>query len=142
MKRLVLFAVLPLFALWQNVSAHYTDSGSIDFVQPDGTSFVGRGWSDEFEYQWETVDGYRIALDPSSGFWSYATLSAKGDYAPSEYVVGKHDPVAAAIPKRLQRSEACQDEIRKRREDFDRMLENIRLQRRGGNAAKTLNSGI
>lgn len=125
-----------MFLSQQNVGAYYTDSGWINFTQPDGTSFVGRGWGDEFEFQWETQDGYRIVMDYMTGFWCYANLDAKGDYAPSEYIVGKHDPSVAGIPKRLSRSSACQDEIRRKREEFERILESIRNQRRGGGSRK------
>lgn len=119
MKRQILLGVLLVFLSQQNLEAHYTDSGWINFTQPDETSFVGRGWGDEFEFQWETQEGYRIVMDYKIGFWCYANLNVKGDYAPSEYIVGKHNPSIAGIPKHLLRSPFCQEEIRKKREAFD-----------------------
>jgi hypothetical protein len=46
MKRQILLGVLLVFLSQQNVAAHYTDSGWINFNQPDGISFVGRGYDD------------------------------------------------------------------------------------------------
>lgn len=125
MKGRLIVGALLILVSWQNAAAHYEDTGWIKFTQPDGTAFIGRGWGDEFEFQWETKDGYRYVMDYSTGFWCYATLNARGDYAPSVYVVGKHDPLAAGIPKHLSRSLACKEDIGRKREEFDKILENI-----------------
>jgi hypothetical protein len=139
-KQFVLVMVLTLFT-WQYAVAHYEDTGLISFTQPDGTSFVGRGWGDEFEFQWETQDGYRFVMNYINGFWSYATLNELGDYAPTDYLVGKDDPNAAGIVKHLLRSAAWQEACRAKREAFERILENIRNQRHGINGAGKSVSG-
>ena len=37
--------------------ANYHDTGFITWVQPNGVAFIGRGWGDEFEFNYETDTG-------------------------------------------------------------------------------------
>jgi M6 family metalloprotease-like protein len=69
------------------------DTGFIEWLQPDNTTFVARAWGDEFFWWMETEDGYRIVQ--SSGDWFYyATLDEQGEFAPTSERVGIDDPTA------------------------------------------------
>lgn len=45
------------------------------FTQPDGTIFQVRGWGDQHHAVFETLEGYTIVKDPSTGFFQYASVS-------------------------------------------------------------------
>ncbi len=43
------------------------------FTQPDGSKLPVRGWGNQYNAVFETLDGYTITRDPISGFYHYAT---------------------------------------------------------------------
>jgi M6 family metalloprotease-like protein len=45
------------------------------FTQPDGTRLQVRGWGDQHQAAFETLDGYTVIKDPLSGFYQLAALS-------------------------------------------------------------------
>jgi M6 family metalloprotease-like protein len=49
------------------------------FYQPDGTEFQVRGWGDEHNARFETLDGLQVVQNPATGFYEYATVSEDGD---------------------------------------------------------------
>ncbi len=49
------------------------------FQQPDGTQLEVRGWGDQHQAVFETLDGYTVVRDPHSGFYSYADVSSDGE---------------------------------------------------------------
>ena len=49
------------------------------FTQPDGTEFQVRGWGDEHNARFETLDGLQVAQNPATGFYEYAAVSEDGD---------------------------------------------------------------
>ncbi|MBU0560348.1 MAG: hypothetical protein KKG93_12355, partial [Bacteroidetes bacterium] len=59
----------------------------IEMKQPNGVIFTGRGWGDEFAFQYETNNGYRFvkAID---GYYYFATLNAKGEFVKTKLKVG------------------------------------------------------
>jgi M6 family metalloprotease-like protein len=49
------------------------------FYQPDGTEFQVRGWGDEHNARFETLDGLLVVQNPATGFYEYAAVSEDGD---------------------------------------------------------------
>jgi len=45
------------------------------FTQPDGTKIQVRGWGDQHYAVFETLDGYTVVKNPSTGFFEIAQLS-------------------------------------------------------------------
>ncbi len=48
------------------------------FTQPDGTKIKVRGWGDQHYAVFETLDGYTVVKNPSTGFFEIAQLSNDG----------------------------------------------------------------
>ncbi len=48
------------------------------FTQPDGTTLQVRGWGDQHYAVFETLDGYTLAKNPTTGFFEIAQLSSDG----------------------------------------------------------------
>ncbi|HNC52637.1 MAG TPA: M6 family metalloprotease domain-containing protein [Accumulibacter sp.] len=46
------------------------------FTQPNGDKIEVRGWGDQNSARFETLDGYAIVLNPSSGYFEIATKAA------------------------------------------------------------------
>jgi M6 family metalloprotease-like protein len=49
------------------------------FQQPDGTPLEVRGWGDQHQAVFETLDGFTLVRDPQSGFYTYAETSPDGE---------------------------------------------------------------
>ena len=49
------------------------------FPQPDGTTLAVRGWGNQHHAVFETLDGYTVVQDPSTGYWHYAKASDDGE---------------------------------------------------------------
>lgn len=82
-----------------------------EFVQPDGAKINLKGWGNQYFAVFETLDGYTVVKNPSTGFYEYAKLSADGSYLePTGLVVGEADPAAAGIPKHIRISKAAASE--------------------------------
>ncbi|RLG79700.1 MAG: hypothetical protein DRO09_04060, partial [Thermoprotei archaeon] len=68
--------------------------------QADGTEFKARLWGDEWNNGFETLDGYTIIFNESSGNWEYAILGRDGELRCSGKVVTKDLP--DGIPKKIR----------------------------------------
>lgn len=99
----IVMLTLIIAAGWvTNVSA--APAAPIDLVltQPDGTTFSGRQWGDEWQNGVETDAGYAILQD-SDGWWVYAAPAADGTLSPAlqmgaqRLVVGKDDPQGLSL---------------------------------------------
>lgn len=111
MKR-IMYILVSIFVMNLSfVLANNEDTGWIKFTQPDKTEFTGRGWGDEFEFYWETEDGYRFVKNCETDFWCYAVLSEKGDFKASKFEVGKINPASVGIEKKMEFSAAFKAEI-------------------------------
>lgn len=55
----------------------------------------------------ETIDGFYTTIkDPSDGFIKYADVDPNtGEFTPSQYIVGKDDPLVNELPKRVMETE-------------------------------------
>jgi hypothetical protein len=45
------------------------------FTQPDGFLTRVKGWENQFHAVFETLDGFTVVRNPSTGFFEYATYS-------------------------------------------------------------------
>ncbi len=122
MNRIVLLiAVLVTVLLSGGLSfAYYLDTDFITVRQPNGVTFVGREWGDEFEFNSETEDGYKYKRDVVDGYFYYAELDSRGEFHKSGFKVEIDDPVENGIEKHLKRSSQRKKEIEaeKRRRGF------------------------
>ena len=67
------------------------------FTQPNGTKFEVRGWGDQHFAIFETLDGYTVVKNPSTGFFEIAQLSSDGTtLEPSPNPQGNLDGARAA----------------------------------------------
>jgi len=73
------------------------------FTQPDGTQFKVCGWGDQHYAVFETLDGYTVVKNPSTGFFEIAQISSDGtmlESAPGPQ--GNLDGVRAAVQPGLR----------------------------------------
>ncbi len=101
--------------------AEYIDTGYKTFTQPNGVSFTGRYWGDEFSDWTETQDGYRIVRNWSGGWYYYAILDASGEFAASDRKVAIDPPLASSY--KLERSESRKEEIQATIDAFNTELD-------------------
>ncbi len=85
------------------------DTGTILWEQPNGTTFYGRAWGEEFKFYMETDNGYRFIKNYPDGYYYYAVLDENGEFAASEYKVGIDQPLAESY--QLDRSASRESEI-------------------------------
>jgi len=79
------------------------------FYEPDGSEITVRGWGNQFEAVFETLDGYTVVRNPDSGLYHYARLSDEGnELIATDTRVGTGDPQSLGLPQhaRLRRSAA------------------------------------
>lgn len=48
------------------------------FTQPDGSTIQLRGWGNQYDAVFETMDGYTVVKNPATGFFEVARVSADG----------------------------------------------------------------
>lgn len=65
-----------------------------EFQQPDGTTLELHLWGDESANGFETLDGFTVIKNLSTGFWEFAILDEFGRLAPSGIIVGTGQPPA------------------------------------------------
>lgn len=122
MNKLIV-TLLMIVAASTVVYGVYHDTGMIEWTQPNGVMFMGRGWGDEFAYQYETEDGYRFVRS-DDGYYYYATLNSDGDFAASSSKVGIDPPLSSSY--KLERSSNRLVEIDIEREAFHLQIETNR----------------
>jgi M6 family metalloprotease-like protein len=77
------------------------------FHNPDGSEVQVRGWGNQFEAVFETLDGYTVVKDPDTGFLHYATLSADlSTLVPTAERVGDADPERLGAARHLRAPQA------------------------------------
>jgi M6 family metalloprotease-like protein len=73
------------------------------FTQPDGTKIQVRGWGDQHYAVFETLDGYTVVKNPSTGFFEIARLSSDGTrLEPAPGPQGNLDGARAGVPAGLR----------------------------------------
>ncbi len=91
---LLFWTVQIAFAVSASPTAHTLE-------QADGTRFQARMWGDEWLHGWETVEGYTILPDETTGSWNYAVLDKDQALVPSRQVVG-NGPPPSNTPKHIR----------------------------------------
>lgn len=72
------------------------------FRNPDGSEVTLRGWGNQFEAVFETLDGYTV-VQGDDGYYEYAKLAGAGAaLIPSGTRVGAADPETLALPKHIR----------------------------------------
>jgi M6 family metalloprotease-like protein len=120
----LLYAMVYTFTITP-ANAINIDTDWIQRVQPNGVSFIGREYGDEFAMEYETKDGYKYVYDAKSGYYTYAVLNEKGDYSPSPWRVGIDNPTNHEIWRSLLRSPSKNSEIIYARQKEDELRKRI-----------------
>jgi len=79
MKKNNVFLITLIFLLFNclDILANNIETDWMIFQQPNGIKFIGRGQGDEYEFYFETKEGYRFVKNYGTGFWCYAVLSKR-----------------------------------------------------------------
>ncbi len=106
-----IFAALA-FLLMGAQSAHAIPANPLPFdaQQPDGTRIRLLVRGDEYFHWLEDLDGYTVVVD--GGQYAYAKLDAQGKLAPTQWLVGKADPRAVGLARRVLPPPRVRDETR------------------------------
>lgn len=87
-------------AIWPTqISAMPANPRPVSVQQPDGSTVTLRVFGDEHFHWYEDLRGYTVVA--SAGTYVYATLDDRGRLAPTPWVVGKADPVAAGLAEKV-----------------------------------------
>ena len=89
--------ITPLILFSTSIEANPAANVVSEFQQPDGTPLMLHLWGDESANGFETLDGFTVIKNISTGYWEYAILDEFGNLAPSGVVVGKGEPPAEAF---------------------------------------------
>jgi len=77
-----------------------------NFTQPDGSTIQLRGWGNQYNAVFETLDGYTVTKNPATGFFEVARLSPDGNSlhpaAPAPTPAARLDGNAAGVPRGLR----------------------------------------
>ena len=80
------------------------------FHNPDGSEIKVRGWGNQFNAVFETLDGFTVVQDPESGFFEYAILSKDGTkLLPSGTRVGTKEPKNLPMARHLRATSEAAD---------------------------------
>jgi M6 family metalloprotease-like protein len=92
---------LLLLALLRPWTAHAINASAepVDLQQPDGTRITLRVQGDEFFHYYEDLNGFTVMRD--RGNYVYANLDATGNFSPTPWAVGKADPAAQGLKKKI-----------------------------------------
>lgn len=82
------------------------------FTQPDGTRIKVRGWGNQNQARFETLDGFTVVKDPLTGFYQYAKPSADmNSLEPTGVKVGLVNPNNLRLAKHLHASKSAAREL-------------------------------
>lgn len=72
------------------------------FRNPDGSEVTLRGWGNQFEAVFETLDGYTV-VQAADGYYEYAVLAGAGEQMlPGGTRVGTAEPETLALPRHVR----------------------------------------
>ncbi|MGC5221780.1 M6 family metalloprotease domain-containing protein, partial [Micromonospora sp. DT81.3] len=78
------------------------DGEIFTFVNPDGSQVTLRGWGNQFEAVFETLEGYTV-VHADDGYYQYAKLSGDGEtLVPTGTRVGEEGREALPLPKHVR----------------------------------------
>ena len=85
--RVALVGIVLEMALGIGVAyAYYLDTGTIEFTQPNGTTFTGRQWGDNFSRNSVTEDGYRFIENSDDRYFYFAKHDSGGDFRATRFL--------------------------------------------------------
>jgi len=99
MKAKLFFLGVVACAFVTVAHATHFDTGWIEFRQPNGVTFIGRMWGDEWSYTFLTKEGYPFDKNFADGYYYFAFSQQDGVYQLSNLRVGIDVPTN--IPKNL-----------------------------------------
>ncbi|MCE2448350.1 MAG: hypothetical protein J4F35_08200 [Candidatus Latescibacteria bacterium] len=111
--RLVIVTIGLIIEGYSPSIAMVYDTGWVIREQPNGTTFLGREWGDEFLSFSETRDGFRYEIDPSTGYFHYKIRNSSGDLIRSPLKVGIDDPTRLNILKHLDLNSKRYKEVKR-----------------------------
>lgn len=79
MFRILHSAFFMFLAFSAFVKAAPYNGNIVRLLQPDGSKVSARAYGDEYYQRIESLDGYTLVRDPSTGWISYASLTADGN---------------------------------------------------------------
>jgi len=93
-----MFTALMLSAILLHTSfAINEEYGVKRYYQPNGVSFLGRHYADEFGHFWQTAEGYLFAYDQQDRHYYYVQIDGSGILLRSQFKVGIDDPETHGI---------------------------------------------
>ena len=90
MKKRIL-ALIAFTFICLSAAAHPVRPTVLSFTQPDGTTFQGKIYGDEFYRIKATIQGHAIVQD-EDGWWCYAQFDHEGNRTSSGYRIGENAP--------------------------------------------------
>ncbi|MBR3914669.1 MAG: T9SS type A sorting domain-containing protein [Bacteroidales bacterium] len=118
--RILLIAIL-LLGVTSVFSAPFQNVKKI-LKQPDGTELHCFASGDEFYNRLHDADGFTI-VQAENGYFVYATVDARGNVVPTEYVAGMTDPKTLGLRPNVMIS---QDDYHKRRQEKTTMMRDVK----------------
>ena len=118
--RILLLAML-LLGVTSIFSAPFQNVKKI-LKQPDGTELHCFASGDEFYNRLHDADGFTI-VQAENGYFVYATVDARGNVVPTEYVAGITDPKTLGLRPNVMIS---QDDYHKRRQEKTAMMRDVK----------------
>ncbi len=118
--RILLLAML-LLGVTSIFSAPFQNVKKI-LKQPDGTELHCFASGDEFYNRLHDADGFTI-VQAENGYFVYATVDARGNVVPTEYVAGITDPKALGLRPNVMIS---QDDYQKIRQERTAMMRDVK----------------
>lgn len=118
--RILLIAML-LLGVTSVFSAPFQNVKKI-LKQPDGTELHCFASGDEFYNRLHDADGFTI-VQAENGYFVYATVDARGNVVPTEYVAGMTDPKTLGVRPNVMIS---QDDYHKRRQEKTTMMRDVK----------------
>ncbi len=118
--RILLLAMLLLGAT-SVFSAPFQNVKKI-LKQPDGTELHCFASGDEFYNRLHDADGFTI-VQAENGYFVYATVDARGNVMPTEYIAGITDPKTLGLRPNVMIS---QDDYHKRRREKTAMMRDVK----------------
>ena len=98
--KLQILAVLMLLSVTLQTSfAINEEYGVKRYYQPNGASFLGRDYADEFGHYYQTAGGYLFAYNEQDRHYYYVVIDASGNLLSSQFKVGIDDPGRHGIRK-------------------------------------------
>ncbi len=120
-QRAAVLAAVLLMLVALPAAAAPLFGGVVDIREPNGSHVQLRVWGDEFYAVGETLDGYTVVRDDTSGLLCYAELSADGRSLVSTGVPATEPQPPARLPKHVRvAQDAAREQALAARADFDR----------------------